>query len=66
MDALTKISGTPLQHSPYNPDLAPRDFCAFPTMKWEELLGQKRLFHYPPEACGKRSAACFREVGGAL
>jgi hypothetical protein len=25
-----------------------------------------RLFHYPPEACGKRSAARFREVGGAL
>jgi hypothetical protein len=27
---------------------------------------QNRLFHYPPEACGKRSAARFREVGGAL
>jgi hypothetical protein len=26
----------------------------------------QRLFHYPPEACGKRSAARFREVGGAL
>jgi hypothetical protein len=25
-----------------------------------------RLFHYPPEAYGKRSAARFREVGGAL
>jgi hypothetical protein len=22
--------------------------------------------HYPPEACGKRSAARFREAGGAL
>jgi hypothetical protein len=30
------------------------------------VKGQKRLFHYPPEACGKRSAAHFREVGGAL
>jgi hypothetical protein len=28
--------------------------------------GQNRLFHYPPEACGKRSAALFREVGGGL
>jgi hypothetical protein len=28
--------------------------------------GQDRLFHYPPEAYGKRSAARFREVGGAL
>jgi hypothetical protein len=24
------------------------------------------LFHYLPKACGKRSAARFREVGGAL
>jgi hypothetical protein len=24
------------------------------------------LFHYPPEACGKRSAALSQEVGGAL
>jgi hypothetical protein len=24
----------------------------------------ERLFHYPPEAYGKRSAARFREVGG--
>jgi hypothetical protein len=30
------------------------------------VKGQNRLFHYPLEACGKRSAACFREVGGAL
>jgi hypothetical protein len=27
---------------------------------------QNRLFHYPPEACDKRSAAHFREVGEAL
>jgi hypothetical protein len=26
----------------------------------------QRLLHYHPEACGKRSAARFREVGGAL
>jgi hypothetical protein len=30
------------------------------------VKGQNRLFHYPPEACGKRSAASFREVDGAL
>jgi hypothetical protein len=30
------------------------------------VKGQNRLFHYPTEACGKRSAARFREVGGAL
>jgi hypothetical protein len=30
------------------------------------VKGQDRLFHYPPEVSGKRSAACFREVGGAL
>jgi hypothetical protein len=28
--------------------------------------GQNRLFHYPPEACDKRSAARFRETDGAL
>jgi hypothetical protein len=27
---------------------------------------ENHLFRYPPEACGKRSAARFREVGGAL
>jgi hypothetical protein len=27
---------------------------------------QNRLFQYHPEACGKRSAARFREVGGVL
>jgi hypothetical protein len=26
----------------------------------------RRLFHYPPEACGKRSAALFQDIGGAL
>jgi hypothetical protein len=31
-----------------------------------DVKGQNRLFHYPPEACGKRSAARFREVGGAF
>jgi hypothetical protein len=30
------------------------------------VKGQNRLFHYPRGACGKRSAECFREEGGAL
>jgi hypothetical protein len=49
MDALTEICGTPLEHPPYIPDLAPCDFWFFPTMK-RELRGQNRLFHYAPEA----------------
>jgi hypothetical protein len=31
-----------------------------------KLKGQNRLFHYPPEVCGKHSAARFRKVCGAL
>jgi hypothetical protein len=42
--------------------------------KWWKRFGdeetnvkdQNRQFHYPPETYGKRSAARFREVGGAL
>jgi hypothetical protein len=34
------ISGTPLEHLPYSPDLAPCDFWAFPTMK-REIWGKK-------------------------
>jgi hypothetical protein len=30
------------------------------------MKGQNSQFHYPLEACGKRSTARFREVGGAL
>jgi hypothetical protein len=30
------------------------------------MKGQNCLFHYPPEACGKQSAARFQEVDGAL
>jgi hypothetical protein len=48
----------PLEHPPYSPDLAPCDFWAFPTMKME-LLGKKFR-------SDQRSAARFREVGGAL
>jgi hypothetical protein len=42
----------------FNSDLAPCDFWAFPTMK-RELRGKKFL-------SDQRSAARFREVGGAL
>jgi hypothetical protein len=49
------IGGTPLEHPP---DLAPCDFWAFPTMK-RELRGKKFQ-------SDQRSAARFREVGGAL
>jgi histone-lysine N-methyltransferase SETMAR len=35
MDALTKIGGTPLEHPPYSPDLAPCHFWAFSAMKRE-------------------------------
>jgi hypothetical protein len=44
--------------TPYSPDLAPWDFWAFPTVKWE-LRGKKFR-------SDQRSAARFREVGGAL
>jgi hypothetical protein len=52
------IGGTLLDHPPYCPDLAPWDFWAFPTMK-RELRGKKFR-------SDQRSAARFREVGGAL
>jgi hypothetical protein len=52
------IGGTPLEHPPYSPDLAPCDFWAFPTMLME--LRSKKF------RSNQRSAACFREVGGAL
>jgi hypothetical protein len=28
--------------------------------------GQNHLFHFPPEACNKRSATHFQEVGGVV
>jgi hypothetical protein len=52
------IGGTPLEEPPHSPDLAPCDFWAFPTMK-RELRGKKFR-------SDQRSAARFREVGGAL
>jgi hypothetical protein len=52
------IGGTPLEHPPYSPDLAPWDFWNFPTIK-RELRGKKFR-------SGQRSAVHFREVGGAL
>jgi hypothetical protein len=58
MDALTEIGGTPSEHPPCSPDLAPCDFWAFPTMKREPRRKKFRS--------DQRSAARFREVGGAL
>jgi hypothetical protein len=52
------IAGTPLEHPPYSPDLAPCVLWAFPTMK-RELRGKKFRSN-------QRSAARFREVGWAL
>jgi hypothetical protein len=52
------IGGTPLEHPPYSPDLAPCGFWAFPTMKRESRSKKFRT--------DQRSAARFREVGGAL
>jgi hypothetical protein len=52
------IGGTPLEHPPYSPDLAPCDFWAFSTMKRELRCKKFRS--------DQRSAARFREVGGAL
>jgi hypothetical protein len=52
------IGGTPSEHPPYSPDLTLCDFWAFPTME-RELRGKKF-------GSDQRSAARFREVGGAL
>jgi hypothetical protein len=49
---------TPLEHPPYSPALAPCDFWAFPTTKRELRVKKFRS--------DQRSAAGFREVGGAL
>jgi hypothetical protein len=62
-----------VDQKPYNSPTKPMEFRSCPT----RLLGfsnrekgaprqENRLFHYPPEACIKRSAARFRELGGAI
>jgi hypothetical protein len=52
------IGGTPIEHPPYSPDLAPCDFWAFPPMKTE--LQSK---NFPSD---QWSAASFREEGAVL
>jgi hypothetical protein len=52
------IGGTPLEHPPHSPDLAPCDFWAFPTMK--------REFRSKKFQSDQRSAARFGELSGAL
>jgi hypothetical protein len=44
----------------------PMRFLGFSNHEKGDPRQETRLFHYPPETCGKRSAARFREVGGAL
>jgi hypothetical protein len=62
-----------VDQKPYNSSIKPMESRSCPM----RFLGSSNhekgaprqencLFHYPPEACGKRSAARFREVGGAL
>jgi hypothetical protein len=58
MDALTEIGVTPSEYPPYSPDLAPCDLWAFPVRKMELQDNKFRS--------DQRSAARFREVGGAL
>jgi hypothetical protein len=53
-----RIGGTPSQHPPYSPDLAPCDFWVLVTMK-RELRGKKFR-------SDQRPAAHFRQVGGAF
>jgi hypothetical protein len=57
-DWKNSIGGTPSEHPPYSPDLAPYDIWTFPTMK-RELWGKKFW-------SDQWSAARFWEVGGVL
>jgi hypothetical protein len=50
----------------WSPDLAPMRFLRFSNHEKGAPRQENRLFHYPLEACDKRSVARFREVGGAL
>jgi hypothetical protein len=54
------IGGTPSEHPPYSPDLAPCDFWAFPTMKgssearnFEVINGLQHVFEKWVERCKK-------------
>jgi hypothetical protein len=59
---------------PYNSSIKPVEsrcrrpmrFLGFTNYEEGAPRQENRLFHYPPEAYGKRSAARFRLVGGAL
>jgi hypothetical protein len=70
MDKVQKYNSFNIIHEAYGDD-AMRRAAVF---KWwkrfrdgeTNVKDQNRLFHYPPEACGKRFAARFREVGRAL
>jgi hypothetical protein len=62
-----------VDQKPYNKSIKPMDstfrpmrFLVFSNHEKGAPRQENRLFHYPPEACGKFSAARFRDVGGAL
>jgi hypothetical protein len=63
-----KVDQKPYNSSikPMEPRLRPMRFLGFSNHEKGAPRQENRLFHYPPEACGKRSAARFREVGGTL
>jgi hypothetical protein len=56
------IGGTPLEHPPYSPDLAPCDFWAFPTMK-REL--RRKKFRNDQEVCSTFSRSGWSVVRSA-
>jgi hypothetical protein len=62
-----------VDQKPYNSSMKPVEsrsrlmrFLSFSSHEKGAPRQENRLFHYPPEACGKRFAARFQEVGGAL
>jgi hypothetical protein len=70
MDVLTKIGGTPSEHSLYSPDVTPCDFWAFPTMKkrsptaryFKVIDGLQHVFEKWVEHCKK----CIAHQWGTL
>jgi hypothetical protein len=62
-----------VNQKPYNSPIEPVEsrsgpmrFLGFSNHEKGAPSQENRLFHYPPEASGKRSATRFREVGEAL
>jgi hypothetical protein len=62
-----------VNQKPYNSSIKPMQFrsrlmifMGFSNHENGAPRQENPLFHYPPEACGKRSAVRFQEVDGAL